>query len=430
MIKGFEDSRVKGFERKKRVVGFWDYMSGINIINAGWLIDGSGGPVRKNIRLCIENEEICSITDSGVGDSSVSGVSDFCSAAFCLSDFSSSTILPCLVDSHVHLSMAGTDDPAAREKQIGAGFDAIKEIISEHIRRHLSCGVLAVRDGGDKYAHALRYRNECLDISKRPLDIRVAGRAWHRAGRYGSLIGRSPGKDYSLAEAIKMDPEEKDHIKIVNSGLNSLKEFGKETLPQFNVEELSDAVKNAGKFGRRVMVHANGKKPVAFSLAAGCDSIEHGFFMGTENLKIMAEKGIVWVPTACTMKAYSEHMKPGSIEHEVSQMNLDHQLEQISKARELGVKVALGTDAGSIGVNHGTAVIDEMELLMQAGYSLPEAVKCASNNGADLLGINDFGILFSGRPATFLAVKGDPSKLPGSLNAIQAICINGRWMTF
>lgn len=391
------------------------FMWDMKYIDAGWLIDGSGGPVRKNIRLCIKNGRIVSITDSAAGDSAASGTTDL----------GSSTILPCLVDSHVHLCMSGTDAPIAREKQLGAGFDEIKGFISEHIKRHLSYGVLAVRDGGDKHAHLLRYRNEYPDIKKMPIGIKVAGRAWHRAGRYGSLVGRPPQENHSLAEAIKTDPEEKDHIKIVNSGLNSLKEFGKETLPQFGVEELLNAVRVAGKYGCRVMVHANGKKPVAAALAAGCNSIEHGFFMGSENLKIMAEKGIVWVPTACTMKAYAEHMKPGSIEHEVSRMNLDHQLEQISKARELGVMVALGTDAGSIGVHHGSAVIDEMELLIQAGYSLPEAVKCASCDGARLLGIEDFGVISKGMTATFLVAKGDPSKLPDSLSAIQAIYING-----
>ena len=393
-------------------------MSGIKIINAGWLIDGSGGPVRQNIRLCIKNGRIASITDSSVDDSETSGTTDL----------ATSTILPCLIDSHVHLCMSGTDDLVAREKQLSSDFDDIKDLISEHVKRHLSYGVLAVRDGGDKYAHALRYRNEYLDIKKMPIGIRVAGRAWHRAGRYGSLIGRSPQDNHSLAEAILKDPEEKDHVKIVNSGLNSLKEFGKETLPQFGVEELSDAVKIARNCGHRVMVHANCKKPVAVALEAGCDSIEHGFFMGVENLKIMAEKGIVWVPTACTMKAYAEHMKPGSVEHKVSRMNLEHQLEQISKARELGVTVALGTDAGSVGVHHGSAVIEELKLLITAGYSLPEAIRCVSCNGARLLGIEDFGVISKGMAATFLVVKGDPSKLPDSLGSLDSICFNGNFI--
>jgi len=197
-------------------------------INAGWLIDGTGGSVRKNIRLQIQNGRIVSITGRDSVDS----------AEHVTMDFGSSTILPCLVDSHVHLCMSGTEDPVAREKQLGADFDDIQGIISEHIRRHLSYGVLAVRDGGDRCAYALRYRNEYHDIIKTPVDIRVAGRAWHRAGRYGSLIGRALHENQSLAEAVKTDPEEKEHIKIVNSGLNSLKEFGKETLPQFNAGEL------------------------------------------------------------------------------------------------------------------------------------------------------------------------------------------------
>ncbi len=389
-------------------------------IDAGWFIDGSGGPVRKNIRLCIENGRIVSITESEAGDSTAAGITDF----------DSSTILPCLVDSHVHLCMSGTDDPVAREKQLRAGFDEIKGFISEHIKRHLSYGVLAIRDGGDRYAHALRYRNEYSDIKKMPIGIKVAGRAWHRAGRYGGLIGRPPQENHSLAEAIQTDPEENDHIKIVNSGLNSLKEFGKETLPQFGAEELSNAVRVAGKCGRRIMVHANSKKPVAAALAAGCNSIEHGFFMGVENLKIMAEKGIVWVPTACTMKAYAEYMKPGSIEHEVSRMNLDHQLEQISKAREFGVTVALGTDAGSIGVHHGSGIIEELKLLITAGYSLPEAIRCASSNGARLLGIEDFGVISEGMAATFLVAEGDPSKLPDSLGSPDFIYCKGTIVNF
>ncbi len=390
-------------------------MSGIKIINGGWLIDGKGGPVRKNIRLHIQTGRIVSVTDSGSGDNDESETTDF----------GSSTILPCLVDSHIHLCMSGTDDPVAREKQLDADFDKIKGLISDHIKRHLSYGVLAVRDGGDRFAHALRYKNECLDINKMPVCIRVAGRAWHRAGRYGGLIGRPPQENQSLVEAVKMDHEANDHIKLVNSGLNSLKEFAKETLPQFDAEELTGVAKVALKRGRRVMVHANGKKPVAVALEAGCDSIEHGFFMGAENLKIMAEKGIVWVPTACTMKAYSEYIKPESIEAGVSRMSLDHQLEQISKARELGVKIALGTDSGSMGVHHGSAVIEELKLLITAGYSLPEAIRCSSCNGARLLGIEDFGVISKGMAATFLVVKGDPSKLPDSLSAIQAIYING-----
>ena len=88
-------------------------------------------------------------------------------------------------------------------------------------------------------------------------------------------------------------------MKIVNSGLNSLKVFGKQTPPQFGAEEMRAAVKTAKSFGLKTMVHANGKLPVKIAVDAGCDSIEHAFFMGAESLYRIAERGAIWVPTAC-----------------------------------------------------------------------------------------------------------------------------------
>ncbi|MGB5156466.1 amidohydrolase family protein [Desulfobacterium sp. N47] len=390
-------------------------MSDMKFIDAGWLIDGSGGPVLKNVRIGTEKESIVSINESGFKDPSIKAA-----------DLSLCTILPPLVDSHVHLCMSGTVDPFVRKKQLDINFADAKVVISNHIAQHLSHGVLAVRDGGDKYAHSLRYLNECHDIMESPVKIKVSGKAWHKAGRYGGLIGRPPEKNCSLAQAIKNCSDKIDYIKIVNSGLNSLKEFSKETGPQFSIKELSDAVKIAERLGLKVMVHANGKKPVEFALVSGCHSIEHGFFMGDENLGLMAKKNIIWVPTACTMKAYLEHMEKKSVEYDVTCMNLEHQLKQIENARKYGVTVALGTDSGSTGVHHGLAVKEELNLLITAGYSVPEAVKCATFNGAELLGINEFGHIARGEPATFIAIEGMPSDIPSSLSSIKAIFINGR----
>ena len=216
-----------------------------------------------------------------------------------------------------------------------------------------------------------------------------------------------------------------DHIKIVNSGLNSLNEFGRETPPQFEPKELQQAVRAAQSKQLRVMVHANGKLPVRFALEAGCHSIEHGFFMGRENLKKMAEKNITWVPTAVTMKAYDKILKTKGQDAGVVRKNLEHQLEQLCQARQLHVSVALGTDSGSPGVHHGQAVGEEMQLLMEAGYSIQEAVRCATSNGAELLGLKNSGRISAGRTANFIAARGDPSKLPGSLDNLHAVLING-----
>ncbi len=370
-------------------------------IHASWLIDGTGGPIQKNMLMHISDGRIIKIKKAGQNDLDDSDTLD-------LSGF---TVLPCLVDSHVHLFMSGTKDPEIRKAQLSAGFNDIKEVISEHIKAHLSYGILTLRDGGDRSAHALRYKKELLDPKKIPICLKVAGKAWHKKGRYGKLIARPTSDAETLSYAISNDSDRVDQIKIVNSGLNSLKVFGKQTKPQFDQEEIENAVYQAKAQGLKVMVHANGKIPVEIAIKAGCDSIEHGFFMGDENLQRMADKNIFWVPTAYTMKAYAQCLKQSSIEAHTAKKNLNHQLDQISKAKNLGVLIALGTDAGSLGVNHGPAIFEEMRLLIDAGYSIEEAVKCASQNGANLLGLEKQGVLVKNMPATFIAVKGEPSSI-------------------
>ena len=93
------------------------------------------------------------------------------------------------------------------------------------------------------------------------LKLKVAGRAWHREGRYGSLIGRHPESE-SLVGAFCRDAEENEVIKLVNSGLNSLKVFGRQTPAQFSPEEIAALVSAAAGKSRKVMVHANGEEAV------------------------------------------------------------------------------------------------------------------------------------------------------------------------
>ena len=221
--------------------------------------------------------------------------------------------------------------------------------------------------------------------------------------------------------------EGNDHVKIVNSGLNSLTTFGKETPPQFEFDELKDAVQAARAAGLKTMVHANGYLPVSMAVQAGCDSIEHGYFMGRDNLKWMAEKGVTWVPTLFAMEAYSRFFRHGSLESEIARRNLDHQLDQVRMAKEYGVIIAVGTDAGSPGICHGQAIREEIRLLMLAGIPLEIAVQCATSRGAGLLGLEDeMGTLAPGMPATFVATKGGPERLPEALDSPEAIFIRGK----
>ncbi len=388
-------------------------------IKAGWLIDGSGRPVQKKILLTIKNGLFTAINtfeETNALDPAA------------ITDLSLCTILPPFVDCHVHLCMSGTTDRHIRKEQLTADYYDLRPRLAKHIHDHFTHGVLAVRDGGDRMGHALRYKKETAVNRKEPVILKVAGRAWHKEGRYGALIGRTPDGDETLATAFSRENDSIDHVKHVNSGLNSLNVFGKETSPQFSRNEIKGLVAQAHQAGKRVMVHANGRLPVKAALEAGCHSIEHGFFMGKENLKLMADMQTTWVPTAFTMKAYADTLESTDdthIDKKVVKKNLLHQLEQISLAREYGVPIALGTDAGSKGVLHGESVMEEMKLLMKAGYSISEAVRCATYNGAQLLAIDEIGLIDIGKPANFLVARATPAMLPRKISFLEAIYLNG-----
>ncbi len=388
-----------------------------NYILAGSLIDGTGRPVQKQVLLTVTDGKLAA-TDKY--DPHVSPASQN------FTDLSHCTILPPLVDSHLHLFMSGTIDGKIRKHQLTAGYDELRPVIARHLRDLFVHGVLAARDAGDRGDFVLRYReNEKIPEG---IVLKIAGRAWHGPGRYGGLIGRATGDIKSLVEAFELDAGRGDIVKLVNSGLNSLLTYGRETKPQFSMDEIAALVQTAAKLGRRVMVHANGREPVRSAVEAGCHSIEHGFFMGRDNLALMADKETFWVPTAITMKAYATNIRYTRLHADVGvvEKTLNHQLEQLAIAKELGVRVALGTDSGSLGVLHGESMVEEMKLFLQAGYSLEETIQCATGNGARLLALEGSGQLVKGEPATFLVTRGTPAQLPRKLTYLENIYIAGK----
>jgi predicted amidohydrolase YtcJ len=316
-----------------------------------------------------------------------------------------------------------------RKNQLENRYRERRKVIADHLKQHLACGVLAVRDGGDHNGDVLRFKQDSANPPS-PVTIKAPGRARRAKGRYGKLIGIEVEANESLADSLFLTDSKRDHVKLVNSGLNSLTEFGVESPPQFDQEKLEQAVTAARRRGLPIMVHANGSLPVQGAVAAGCSSIEHGFFMGRENMQRMADSGAVWVPTAATMKAYSDYLeKQGHRSDlsfgEISRKNLEHQLEQIGIARQMEVTLALGTDAGSPGVRHGYGIKMELALFVDAGYSVEEAIRCASRNGAKLMGLNDRGKLAPGMRADFMAIETDPEKVPENLHRITHRVVGG-----
>ena len=383
------------------------------VVRCGWLLDGSRMPARPDMLLRIAGGRIVEIRPAG--DGALEAV-----------DWGAWTVLPLLVDAHVHLFLSGRNDPALRQRQLGADMEAAVDGMLRRVRRHLRRGVLAVRDGGDADERVRRLPAAAAGRWPAGFVLRTAGHAWHQAGRYGRIFGRAPEPGQSLAEAVAADGDGIDHVKIIHSGINSLARFGAPNRPQFGLAELKGAVIAARRRGLPVMVHANGPVPVAEALAAGCDSIEHGFFMGEANLERMAAQGTTWVPTIGTMAGYAKYLPPGSSEADGARRHLDHQLDQLVRARSLGVTVALGTDAGCLGVRHGRGMQVEMALMQAAGYRLEEVIHCGAVNGARLLRLERSGELRPGAAADFVLAAGAAADLPGSLRQVAAVYVGGR----
>ena len=127
-------------------------MIGEEKVLAGWLIDGTGGTIRKNVLLGIKDGKFEEIQPFFGGSMKPSG----------LMDLTGYTLLPGLTDAHVHLFMSGTGDQSRRKQQLNDDFRRVKETISGHLAQLLAHGVLAVRDGGDKDGYTRHYKINCM----------------------------------------------------------------------------------------------------------------------------------------------------------------------------------------------------------------------------------------------------------------------------
>ncbi|MBF0449216.1 MAG: amidohydrolase family protein [Candidatus Magnetomorum sp.] len=363
----------------------------VKYIHTGWLIDGTGQDIQKDRVLTILNHTLVSIDP--VNQDLIKKIT---------LDLSRHTILPPLIDAHVHLSMSGTLDLNRRQSQLKMDFHDAQQLIVHHLNTYHASGISDVRDGGDHCGHTHRFKQ----TKKHCVQIHSPGVGWHREGRYGSFVGKGIPENEKCLHHIKTF-QDIDHIKIILSGMNSLKTFGKQTPEQFSRKDMSAICQWAYKNNTPVMVHANGEHPVHIAIESGCSSIEHGYFMGSENLKKMADQQIFWTPTLIPMYTLSEYLD-NPTEKDIALRTFDDQCKQLINAKTLGVPVVCGSDAGSYGVDHGKSLFDELQLFVRCGYSLPQAIQSCTSLSNKLLRSKLSGTLQKGEPARFIAIEASP----------------------
>ncbi len=312
-------------------------------------------------------------------------------------------LMPGFIDSHVHLALDSVDFTSCLESW--SDTLAVEARVRNHLLEYLKYGVVAIRDGGDQpgYGWLAKERvQEHLWAGPQVVSVRegVAKR-----GMYGRFLGRG------FNDLKQWNEEEEgffrqgaDQLKVILTGIISFQEYGKVGPAQWSKEELRELVESAHRVGRTVMAHASGKEGINRAIVSGVDSIEHGYYITSEQLAQLKEKDIAWVPTVAPIGNILKYPTGRYSNLEIENLNkiLRGHLASIREAYELGVKLGIGTDAGAYLVPHGKSFWDEMEWMREAGIPQGEILRMATLGNAQLCGLTDFGKLEIGTPLTNL----------------------------
>ena len=278
-----------------------------------------------------------------------------------------------MIDAHVHV---GRDNGRA----IGAGRLG-EQAIRLAFEAYAALGITAIRDGGDfdleHVAIARAIAAEFGIIYKTPLF------ALGKRGGYGAIVGREIEKDDFAESLNELRRRGADFVKIMQSGIVDLDVYGEVSVGGFTREELRILMDFAHDMGFKVMVHCNGERLVDMAIEAGAESIEHGYFIGRQQLLAMRENGVIWTPTFVPFSNYVESGSASEHRNEVLTKTLKIHEENLREALSLGVRVAVGSDAGASYVRHGYGAFEELEYFVRfGGVSHEEARSLAEINGS------------------------------------------------
>jgi len=252
---------------------------------------------------------------------------------------------------HAHVAMDGVNYARAMARHANGPDEAHIRACFEAYR---DSGVTFVRDGGDAYGVS---RAAVRLAPEYGIDYRTPLFAIHKKGHYGSIVGRAFGDLREYAELVREAQDGgADFIKIMTTGIMDFNEFGRITHADLEADEVREMVHIAHECGLAVMSHTNGKRAVMNAVAAGVDSVEHGNYIDDECVVALAEAGICLVPTATVARNL---IGQGLFDDSVLERIYAASLNVIASAVEKGCLVAVGSDAGAVGVPHGIGAHDE-----------------------------------------------------------------------
>ena len=383
------------------------------LIHAGKVFTGTSNSLQENVTIVVEDNKIKAVkkgfAEAQEGDTVI--------------DLKTSTVMPGLMDMHVHLSSQHGGPQTYLERfSLNEADYALRA--ANYAKITLDSGFTTVRNLGDGYNETVALRNaiskgyatgpRIYTVAK---SIATTGGHADPSNGLSHLLRPDVGPKQGVVngeaearEAVRTRYQDgADLIKITaTGGVLSVAKSGQN--PQFMTDELEAIVETAKDYGMTVAVHAHGKEGMKRAIEAGVDSIEHGTYMDDEIRKLTKKHGTYYVPTILAGKFVADKAKidgffPELVRPKAAAIGplIQNTFEQAHKA---GVKIAFGTDSGVSA--HGDNA-QEFSLMVEAGMKPADALLSATVNSANLLGISDIlGTLEEGKLADIVAVQGNP----------------------
>ena len=296
-------------------------------------------------------------------------------------------VMPGLVEAHAHMFLDGGElDFDKRNAYFNASKDEMLKVARENVARNAAAGVTLVRDAGDRYGVNDAIRDEQRGAR---VVVRSPGLGVKRPKRYGGFMARDIEASGDVAPVVADMAASADDIKIILTGIIDFAAGEVKGAPQFDEDELRAIVHTAHANAKKTFAHCSGLAGLKVAVAAGVDSIEHGFFMTSDILDAMAQKRIAWVPTVSPVHfQWARPELAGWDANTIGNLRriLDSHAKHIALAHRKGVELVAGSDAGSPGVVHGVALIDEIFHFLDAGVPMAAALEAATSRPRRLWG--------------------------------------------
>ena len=386
-----------------------------HLIKAGCLIDGTGASPRENVDILFDERRIIAIdARDAVVDTDAAVIPAF-----------DKVVLPGIVDAHVHICFDASCDPVFNIRHEPPPDMMIRGVCNA--RDMLNAGVTTIRTLGTPDDLDLHLRDGIRQGLIPGPRIVAAGRSLTVTGGHGHYYRMEADGPAEMREATRLQIKNGVNvIKITVTG-DIMTPRIRPGVSKFDPDEIRAVVAEAHKVGFKVAAHAESREGVNDALAAGVDSIEHGYFLDNpEGLDRLIESGAYLVPTlmAYDLIANGRGVPPEAVGK--ARAAREYNTSGFRAALDAGANIAMGSDAGTAFNDHGRSW-REASFMVRHGMRPMDAIVAATRNGADLLGLGGrIGTVEPGKIADLIVVEGDPLADISRLGNVACTIQDGR----